>query len=451
MATLAPPSTSKAQPTKGRLNVPRPSPAGFRAQKHPFTYPIWNLYKVPLRIFTPPKATGMVGSVRSFKATPLNDVRLADVIANKHLSPLSLKDFEGYLVFKEYSAENLYFILWLNEYEKEYQQYLADPSQPKSAPAPSTNTDPLAPRTASHLPEYLAESLRRGLDVFMAPDGPLELNLPRATRDKILVEAGNSGDPKDFAEARDIIEHSLNRSLAQHAKTSVANAGPRRLVFCFSLGLFVFLAGLVPPFVAIFGGYARGYRAIGLPFLCLGMAIMVMAVQRICAVIWLLGEDRQLLPWELAAPSIMSGSIVDMPATPSSSYAWDEESTYGGSYDENKSPESSFRTQTSANPYPWEKQASEGPFADGAAPASHTIDFAPSTPSAAGSSRPPSYRTGASHRGTLKESAPVWGPVTAVFSPDVARAQWRIAVQALVYGVITVATVGVVLMAVPNA
>lgn len=158
---------------------------------------------------------------------------------------------QGYLVFKEYSAENLYFILWLNEYEKEYQAYLADPSIPKNAPVQSLSTDPLAPRTASHLPEYLAESLRRGLDVFFAPDGPLELNLPRATRDKILVEAGQSGDPKDFAEARDIIEHSLNRSLAQHSKTCTANAGPRRLVFCFCLGLSIFLLGLVPPFIAI--------------------------------------------------------------------------------------------------------------------------------------------------------------------------------------------------------
>lgn len=139
----------------------------------------------------------------------------------------------------------------LNEYEKEYAAYLADPNAPKNAAQASNNTDPLAARSATHLPEYLSESLRRGLDVFFAPDGPLELNLPRATRDKILVEAGNSGDPKDFAEARDIIEHSLNRSLAQHSKFAVANAGPRRLVFCFCLGLSIFLLGCVPPLVGI--------------------------------------------------------------------------------------------------------------------------------------------------------------------------------------------------------
>lgn len=139
----------------------------------------------------------------------------------------------------------------LNEYEKEYAAYMKDSSIPKKEAQPTLNTDPSAPRTAAHLPQYLAESLRRGLAVFFAPDGPLELNLPRATRDRSLVDAGNSGDPKDFIEARDIVEHSLNRSLAAYTKTCVANAGPRRLVFCWSLGFFVFLLGLIPPFVGI--------------------------------------------------------------------------------------------------------------------------------------------------------------------------------------------------------
>lgn len=132
----------------------------------------------------------------------------------------------------------MYFILWLNEYEKEYQAYTRE--------APEKGVD-----AAAHLPEYLATSLRRGLDTFFAPDAPLELNLPRATRDKTLAEAGSSGDPKDFAAAREIVEQSLARSLNKHARSSIANAGPRRLVFCFCLGLTVFLIGLVPPLVAI--------------------------------------------------------------------------------------------------------------------------------------------------------------------------------------------------------
>lgn len=292
MATLAVPSQSRStaiDPNHRGLQVPPPTPASSRPVRHRYTYPIWNLVKVPVRLLAPPKATGMVGSVRSLKATPLTDVRLDDVIANKHLSPLSLKDFEvrglllremytgfcgepirtirempttcadspctsqGYLVYKEYSAENLYFVLWLNAYSKEYQAYLRDSATPREKVDSNlvASTAPEAPRTATHLPEYLATSLRRGLESFFTPDGPLELNLPRATRDKVLVEAGSSGDPEDFGSARDIVEQSLARSLSVYARSSVANAGPRRLVFCFSLGLFVFLLGLVPPLVAI--------------------------------------------------------------------------------------------------------------------------------------------------------------------------------------------------------
>lgn len=150
--TTAAAAAAAAKPAGNKLRRPAPSPAGPRVKRnHPF--PAWNLIKVPIRVLQPPAATGMVGSVRSFSATPLSDVKvrknpqchlfsdlttaydrtlsshfpilacharrsprpfsfqLADVIANKHLSPLSLKDFEGYLVFKEHSAESLYFIL----------------------------------------------------------------------------------------------------------------------------------------------------------------------------------------------------------------------------------------------------------------------------------------------------------------------------------------------------
>ena len=97
MATLAVPApsmTARIDSKYSGMEVPPPVPASSRPIRHTLTYPIWNLVKVPVRLLSPPKATGMVGSVRSLKATPLTDVRLDDVIANKHLSPLSLKDFE---------------------------------------------------------------------------------------------------------------------------------------------------------------------------------------------------------------------------------------------------------------------------------------------------------------------------------------------------------------------
>ncbi|KAK4052995.1 hypothetical protein OIO90_004119 [Microbotryomycetes sp. JL221] len=436
-STLAPPAVNHGSSARKLTKLqrrPTPQPAGPRPSRgNPFPYK--NLLRLPKRILMPPKATGMVGSVRSFKSTPLTDVKLADVIANKHLAPLSLKDFEGYLVYKEHSAESLYFILWLNEYTKEYQAWLNDSTIEHPEPKSNLSTDPMAPRRADHLPDYLADSLERAMQCFMMPNAPLELNLAHNTRDKTLVEAGQTGRPEDFSEARDVIEHSLNRSLQQHSKTCIANAGPRRLVFCFCLGLSVFLLGLVPPFVGIFGNYARGYRAIGLFFIWFGSAVMYMAVNRICGVIWLLGEDRQLLPWEreTTAP-VMSSSLISIETPISSTNSnWDEESTYG--VEEAKSPESSFKTQTSSDPYPWEKQE---------------LNYNDQQQDQ--STRPPSYYSKQSDtRSLVPESAPVWGACTAVFSPDVIRVQWRYAIHSFLFGLVILCTVGVALMAVPNA
>ncbi|SGY40135.1 BQ5605_C003g02328 [Microbotryum silenes-dioicae] len=442
MFSLAPPPAAPAATVRP---PPRASqPASSRPAKTD-AFNLKYLLRLPIRIFSPPKASGMIGSVRSLRATPLNDVRLADVIENKHLSPLSLKDFEGYLVFREHAAENLYFILsWqqagpklpfdvsarLNEYEKEWNAWQRDPTALKEA-NDARIIDPHASRTLTQFPPLLRESLERGLDAFFTPDGALELNLSDATRAKVLVEA-QSGNPADFEEARGLILHSLHsmahlpRSLAAHSKACVANAGPRRLVFCFCLGLSIFLLGMIPPLVGIIGGYARAWRVVGLPFIWFGTAVMVMAVNRICGVIWLLGEDRQLLRYEAEPPTVLSNSIVDLgPATPrSSSSSWYEESASGDEKD--RSPEPSFTA-----PYPWERtDASAG------------VDST--------TSRPPSYLSKVSTLNLVPSSAQVWGPVTKVFSPDVVRAQWRLAVGALLAGVVGLLTVGVVLMAVPN-
>jgi hypothetical protein len=44
---------------------------------------------------------------RSFRLTPCFQVSVEDVINGKHLPPLGRKEFEEYLLYKEYSIENL--------------------------------------------------------------------------------------------------------------------------------------------------------------------------------------------------------------------------------------------------------------------------------------------------------------------------------------------------------
>jgi len=63
------------------------------------------LQHVPRRLFCPPTPT--IGTVRSFRLTPCFQVSVEDVINAKHLPPLGRKEFEEYLLHKEYSIENL--------------------------------------------------------------------------------------------------------------------------------------------------------------------------------------------------------------------------------------------------------------------------------------------------------------------------------------------------------
>lgn len=127
----------------------------------------------------------------------------------------------------------------LNEYEKEWNAYQAiNPTQG-------------GPHSAVHLPVNLHTSLQAGLEAFFAPNARLELNLSSATRDKTLIDAAQSGSPRDFREARDVVEMSLQRSLTAHKKAAMSNAGGRRLALCACMGLAVFLLGLVPALVAI--------------------------------------------------------------------------------------------------------------------------------------------------------------------------------------------------------
>lgn len=196
------------------------------------------------------------------------------------------------------------------------------------------------------------------------------------------------------------------------------------------------------------GDHARGFRAIGLPFLFLGSAISVMALKRVCAVIWLLfvrpflsfgkrrltliirsGEDRQLLPWELQPPTVTSSTLVDMssPSTPGTAHSdWDEE----------KGDKMSYQTANSAFPHPWET-LDDNSALDSTKEESATTH------------RPPSYVSGKAPS-TISPPSGVWAPVCEVNSPEITRAQWAVVIYGFCAGFLIMCLLAVVVMAVPN-
>lgn len=378
------------------------------------------------------------------------NVHLADVLANKHLSPLSLVDFEGYLAHKELSAENLYFVLWLAEYTKLWRAHECADARLSMASATDPTTGPPGPARLALLPEVVQASLNLGLDTFLSPNAPLELNLSFKLRDLTLAAAGETGHPDAFAPARDHVLAALERSLGGFKRVLAANAGLARLGMCFALGCVMFAIGLVPSVVAIAGGHSRWWHLLGWPSLMLGAATASMAPQRVCAAVWFLGNDRQMLPWEVR-PTCLSASLVAIPRPGSPSFGSEASSTHSAS---------------SANPFPWAKFENLAPTTNPdeptvPAPVTHarsssisSVSFPPPDPSsspptspALGPGLPPPYSVQCKSR-EAGEATAFLTPVTRVLSDDVAREHWRVVRRGFMIGFVVMCVVGGGLMAV---
>jgi len=416
---------------------PHPTPAAPRPNPKANQFDIAYIKNLPKRLFSPPRPSPAPERRQTSQAlgSRMANVTLGDVLANKHLSPLSLVDFEGYLAHKELSAENLYFVLWLTEYTK-----LWNEQGPARADAP-----------LALLPEPVQASLTLALDTFFSPNAALELNLSNKLRDLTLVAAAETGHPTAFAPAQDHVLAALEHSLGGFKRVLSGNAGFARLGMCFVLGCVMFAVGLVPSIVAITGHHSRWWHLLGWPSLLLGSATASMAPQRICAAVWFLGNDRQMLPWEVK-PTCLSASLVAIPHPSSPGFGSEDSSTHSAS---------------SANPFPWAKFETFAPTpeADHPAPAptpapvpaSHQSDnessasFPPIpsppviSPSSPVFAMPPPYSV--KHKEVATEATPFLAPVTRVLSDDVAREHWRVVRRGFMIGFVVMCVVGGSLMA----
>ncbi|KAF8749762.1 hypothetical protein RHS01_09793 [Rhizoctonia solani] len=241
MSSLAPP-----QPTSP-LRVRAPQQHG-RPEKLPWSFVTF--LKWPARVFIIPTLT----------------VTLEDMLKQKHLPPISLKDFEEYLLFEEFGAENLYFLLWLQEYSAKHRAWFS--------------------RNAVSDPK-LAMSFTRAKATFFSRQSSHELNLAAVQINNFF--ANTNGQPHPVPAAFDPIkadvETSLRESLKKFLRTRICNADSKRAT-------------------CLFSGERRRKRIPNLSFLWLGMTIFLCSWNGLCLVIYLCGGGRQLRPFELARPSI---------------------------------------------------------------------------------------------------------------------------------------------------
>ncbi|KAH8114338.1 hypothetical protein DFH11DRAFT_207534 [Phellopilus nigrolimitatus] len=296
---------------------------------------------LPRRLCAPPHA---VGKVRSFGLTPIFDVTLDDVLDRKLLPPLSLKDFEEWLLFVEQCPENLYFIIWLREYTARYcpvdgkgprargqgphqrrEEQTATPTSrappsaspptashgaptppppsPSSSPAPATpSSHPCPPTSSSSRPPSSPPSSSAGCASSPTHPDPYAFS-PHP-------------DPAVFAPLKAHIEDALRASLARCVRAAYTNVGTYRAACGICAGTFILLAGAVPPLAVNFAlGHDRWARLAALPGLFFGLTILVASL-RGC-----LHHDLPL--WRPAAAQKFELERPPLPASPASTLTAD--------------------------------------------------------------------------------------------------------------------------------
>ncbi|CAE6483463.1 unnamed protein product [Rhizoctonia solani] len=271
MSSLAPP-----QPT-----TPVRSRALQQARPEKLPWSFVTFLKWPARVFNPPD----VSEVNGWSIIPTLTVTLEDMLKQKHLPPISLKDFEEYLLFEEFGAENLYFLLWLQEYSAKHRTWFA--------------------RNAVSDPK-LAMSFTRAKATFFSRQSSHELNLAAVQINNFF--ANTSGQPHPlpavFDPIKSDVEASLRESLKKFLRTRICNADSKRATCVWISGVVTILTAITLILLSVFSNERRRKRIPNLSFLWLGMTIFLCSWNGLCLVIYLCGGGRQLRPFELARPLI---------------------------------------------------------------------------------------------------------------------------------------------------
>lgn len=245
-----------------------------------------------------------VGTVRSFRLTPCYRIQLQDVIAGRHLPPLGRKEFEDFLYFKEHSEENLYFYVWLADYEAQWSAWANSVQNTGSDAQPSGR---------------LAMSYSRAKETFFTAGSLWELNLPQRTVQQLLHDTHPGPkvhpNPSAFAGVRFEVENYLNESLTRFIVQNGGNAGRDRGILAIVIGLIKIGIGLLPIILTSLAAKdgsrhhswnQRLNRLASIPPLWLGFATLIAGLHGVCVVIFLFGDARQLYPYELRRPNISS-------------------------------------------------------------------------------------------------------------------------------------------------
>ncbi|CAE6420392.1 unnamed protein product [Rhizoctonia solani] len=178
----------QASMLRARKRRQKRRPHSERPPPHWFTF--GSLRSFGKRLWNPPPPSKEERYVWFVK--PKYTVQLEDVVADKHLSPLSRHDFEEYLQYVEGSLGNLYFYEWVHHYRQLFAHWAESVLPSASVGLPGSSKGAYRPR---ELWERLKDCQDLGLrqefafakDTFFRPGAPWRLGIPSEDVDRILL------------------------------------------------------------------------------------------------------------------------------------------------------------------------------------------------------------------------------------------------------------------------
>ncbi|CAE6535896.1 unnamed protein product [Rhizoctonia solani] len=307
----------------------------------------WSLKPATIKSFptrlrnAPPRPRG-VPLRKKFAIIPEYDIPLSEILDDLHASPLSLREFEEYLLYVERTVENLYFCLWFRQYTQTYRDWerRQPPTSDTDFGSPSTSTfrRPTGRDRTQSINVPLANSFQRAKRLFFDPSSQYELNVTEDMIDPIRewvkppkkhtsdskklrrVEAWEESPepepraepeaeiqelsfvhphPDSFQRVLTEIEGSLRQSLTRFFQLSFTNSGRSHDKLGYSVWLLYTIASVAASVSLIINHRHRALRLVVTPILLMAWTVGISTYNGICPAIFAFGEARQMYPYEI--------------------------------------------------------------------------------------------------------------------------------------------------------
>ncbi|KAF8599440.1 hypothetical protein BDV93DRAFT_526103 [Ceratobasidium sp. AG-I] len=291
---------------------------GHRLRPPPHWFTLGKLRTFKKRLANPPPPAE---EERYFMfIAPRYNIQLEDLVANKHLPPLSLQDFEDYLQHVEGTPENLHFHLWVRCYRRLYDEWVE--TVLPAANLPSSSGGGYRSRDLWERLNYcqnreLKEQFSFAKAQFFESDASMRLNINDNLRQSVL--SISNLPPMESQELTDKLpsfpnqpEPGLFDAILREVDAALSIACQRfvRLAFCNSglwhaclgnlLGACVLASGLTMWSLGITKAAGRGLVGASLPLIWIGVWFMLVTINGHCLAVYLTGDARQLYPHEIA-------------------------------------------------------------------------------------------------------------------------------------------------------